>query len=82
MGEIAVGKGNWANASARSKARKAKLIDAARTRQQRYVHAVIDAAHDHRISTGQEIGDRIPPVRSQMVLDNAERVPSREAIQA
>ena len=33
MGEIAVGKGNWANASARSKARKAKLIDATRMRQ-------------------------------------------------
>jgi V/A-type H+-transporting ATPase subunit C len=33
MGEIAVGKGNWANASARSKARKAKLIDETRMRQ-------------------------------------------------
>ena len=33
MAEIAVGKGNWANASARSKARKAKLLDETRLRQ-------------------------------------------------
>ena len=33
MAEIAVGKGNWANASARSKARKAKLLDENRLRQ-------------------------------------------------
>ncbi len=33
MAEIAVGKGNWANASARSKARKAKLLDETRFRQ-------------------------------------------------
>ncbi len=33
MGEIAVGRGNWANASARSKARKAKLLDETRMRQ-------------------------------------------------
>ena len=33
MGEIAVGRGNWANASARSKARKAKLLNETQMRQ-------------------------------------------------
>ena len=33
MGEIAVGRGNWANASARSKARKAKLLNEPQIRQ-------------------------------------------------
>ena len=33
MGEIAVGRGNWANASARSKARKANLLNETQIRQ-------------------------------------------------
>ena len=33
MGEIAVGRGNWANASARSKARKANLLNETQMRQ-------------------------------------------------
>ena len=34
MGEIAVGSGNWANASARSKERKANLLNETQMRQQ------------------------------------------------